>query len=139
MSGAQTVAAQRNQARSERMFGRLEAPGGSAVESAPHTGLDPFLSDQEVPDLSMPTPPDCPPRYVDPADLIHATGIAEEFHVSRQAVHIWSQRSDFPAPVTILGTFRIWLLPEVLAWREIHHRFCRCGPCTRVRYPRAGA
>lgn len=58
MSGAQTVVAQRNQARSERMFGRLEAPGGSAFASAPHTGLDPFLSDQEVPDLSMPNPPD---------------------------------------------------------------------------------
>lgn len=57
-------------------------------------------------------------RQVDLDDLFGAADIARELRLGRASVvYDWRRRdNDFPAPVKRLGTFNLWLWPEVEAW-----------------------
>ena len=57
-------------------------------------------------------------RQVDLDDLVGAAEIAKELGLGRTSVvHDWRRRyPDFPAPVKRLGTFNLWLWPDVEAW-----------------------
>lgn len=55
--------------------------------------------------------------------LMSASELAREFEVSRQLVHTWKKKADFPKPVQVqyrtLGRGTpVWDPEEVRAWRE---------------------
>lgn len=60
-------------------------------------------------------------RLINPDLLVTATEIGERAGVNSQAVHNWASRhEDFPEPVKVFGTMRIWYLPDVESWLAAH-------------------
>lgn len=82
-------------------------------------------------------------RIVDLDDLANVEQIAEHYGITRQAVDLWTRKDDFPAPV-VTWAGRVWLLPDVTAWRDAqppprqpaghgtktrYNAGCRCDNC----------
>jgi hypothetical protein len=54
-----------------------------------------------------------------PSDLVGIGEIARHYDVTPQAIDNWIKRNeDFPAPVTRLRATPVYLLSQVVAWRE---------------------
>jgi len=50
--------------------------------------------------------------------LVGAHELEKLLGVSRQRVHQLTRRSDFPAPVAVLGMGKVWHTEDVLAWEK---------------------
>lgn len=61
----------------------------------------------------------------DEADFVGVTEIVERTGVSRQQVHTWVSREDFPAPVAHLAAGRFWEWGPVEQWIENRPRIGR--------------
>ena len=63
-----------------------------------------------------------PADRLDPDDLVDVELISQRLGVNGPAVHKWSMRPDFPAPLfprpgrVVAGKARIWAWPDVLGW-----------------------
>lgn len=84
-------------------------------------------------------------RIVDLDDLVNAEAIALRCGITRQAVDLWTKRDTFPEPINPGSHGRIWIWPDVVAWREAYpsrprdlpehgrkttyNQGCRCDEC----------
>jgi hypothetical protein len=74
-------------------------------------------------------------------NLLGLAEIAELYGVNKNIASGWTRRHDFPQPCTVLRMGPVWLLEELLEWRqpmsyeERHHLRCaHCGQSSEGDY-----
>lgn len=73
-----------------------------------------------------------------PVDLVRQADVARLAGVSRQAVHHWTRRADFPRPYTTTAAGPTWRRDDVLHWLSRNRRLAG-RPSLRDSWPRSAS